>query len=279
MRAINYVIPVKKRSQKFNLIPIGDTHVGSVNCDEKKLKDLVEWVRKTPDTYVIGMGDMIEAINVSDPRFAIDSLMEGGKEIDNLLYKQIKRVAEILKPIAPKIIGLLEGNHEEKAKKFYHVDATSILCEKLGVQYLTYSALIRLQFKRGISVQNVMVYAHHGFGGGTTVGGKLNKIQKLATNFLADIYLMGHVHDKYVFPTEQLYMPLSGNPVIKARKKVFALTGSFFNTYADGYSSYSEKMAYSPIPTGVIKIQIIVGKKEKVNGKSVDLPPDIHPSA
>jgi predicted phosphodiesterase len=279
MRLLSYNIKVNSRSTKINLIPIGDVHCGSKNSNEDKLKKLVEWILKQKDTYVILMGDLIEAINVSDPRFDIDSLIEGGKEVNNLLFRQIDRIVKLLKPIKGKIIGALEGNHEAKAKQKYHSDVTSIICEKLGIENLTYSALIRLRISRQKGNGRIItIYAHHGFGGGNTIGGKLNKISKLATNFDANIYLMGHVHDKYVFASEQLAISQRGEPRLIANKKVFALTGSFFETYVDGYSSYAEKMAYAPIPTGVIKLVIVPFKITCINGKVIDLPIDIHPS-
>ena len=69
MKVIQYETKVPSRSTVLYLVPLGDVHWGTKNCDEDKFLEIVQWIKKTPNAYTILMGDMAEYINLNDPRF------------------------------------------------------------------------------------------------------------------------------------------------------------------------------------------------------------------
>ena len=71
MELHDFTVKIPKR-KTISIIPTGDWHLGSAACDVDKLKELLNWIKKTPDVYVIGLGDYIDAINLSDKRFDPD---------------------------------------------------------------------------------------------------------------------------------------------------------------------------------------------------------------
>jgi predicted phosphodiesterase len=285
MRAVYRNIMCKGRSDKIQIIPIGDTHLGCKNNDTKKLIALVEYIRKTPQTYWIGMGDYVDSINYSDKRFDPKST-DYLSELDDISEAQIRELVKIFSPIKDRCLGLLGGNHEEKIRLRYHRDILSDICRRLNVDNLTYSMMMRVYFKRSTgrgASKNVVIFAHHGHGGGRAVSGKLNMVLSKAKSYDADIYLVGHCHLKANLDGERICMSHGrGEGRIYSKKQLFATTGSFMKSLGDGYSPYSEVAGYEPIPTGVIKITIepFRAEHERVNGKHImhESSPHIHMS-
>lgn len=259
MKLIDYKLQCKSRSDKFYLIPIGDIHYGTKNCDVKKLDEIIQWIAITPNARWVGMGDAAEFINMSDTRFDPQNLApELQGHLDNLVHHQIMQISRKLNVIRHKCIGLLEGNHEYSVKNKYHINPTDILADRLETVNLSYNCIVRINFdyKGGTPTRHVLVYASHGFGGGRKTGSKVNNLVDISQSFEADIYLVGHVHDKVGIDRERLEVATKGELKLFARKKVFALTGSFYKTYQKDSSSYGERAGYSPNPTGVVKITI-----------------------
>lgn len=262
MRAVYRTIKCKGRGDKITIIPLGDMHLGCKNVDMRKLRGFVEYIKKTAQVYWIGLGDYLDSINYSDRRFDVRS-QDNISELDDISEAQIREFVKLVDPIKHKCLGLLEGNHEETVRKRYHRDLVSDICRRISVDNLTYSCMMRLYFKRQVNSanppsQSVVIYAHHGHGGGRAITGKLNAVLNKCKNYDADIYIMGHCHLKANLDGERIYMSngKSGEGHVYARKQLFATTGSFMKTLGEGYSPYSEVAGYDPIPTGVIKITI-----------------------
>jgi hypothetical protein len=280
---ISHRIKVGVRYPKITIVPLGDIHRGTKNCDEKKLKGTVEWIKNNPNTYWIGMGDMAEYINLSDPRFDIKNIdPELRGEVDNLAAIQKNGIVKLLKPIKNKCWGCLEGNHEEIIRKKYHINIFSLMCYDLGVPELGRGCLMRiiLEASNG-TTRSFTIYAEHGSGGGRKPGSKVNSLIDLEQYFDADIYLRGHVHEKLGINKHKLALSrmAKGRPLrLIEKKKVFALTGSFYRGYIEGTRSYVESKTYPPISTGVVKITV-ERKKEYFDGKKKnDVLLDIHVS-
>lgn len=258
MKIIEKTITLENKNKPINIIPIGDIHIGSANCDKKYLKELIDWVKNEPNTYVVGMGDYIDAIIPTDKRFDIKDLdVEFQNDIANLPMKQIEYVKKIFEPIKNQIITLLPGNHEEKFRQHNYVDVLYELCKDLNVERGDYMTFIRIKFDRTqFHIPPVTIWAHHGFfGGGRKKGGKVNNLEDIASGYLADIYITGHSHDLFATSTLQMSIATSGKQVY-TKKKIFVNTGTFLNTITTQSEGYSERKAYTPKKIGVIKIEI-----------------------
>lgn len=281
MQVIEHITPCSGRSDSFDLMPIGDVHLGPKNCDIDKLQETIEYIRVRPQARWIGMGDYSDFINYTDKRFDpkdIDKSFWGC--MDDLHMAQAREIIRLFKPIKSKCLGMLTGNHEEKIRLYYHNDVHNYICCELGVPDLRYNAIIKWVFQRksggSRSSRKVVIWAHHGFSCANSDGGAINTLINKSKDFEADIYLMGHCHRKVISNRHKLILSDSNPPRILEKKQVFGVTGTFYNTYAQDCMSYAEKKAYSPTPTGVIKILVQPFRKKKIDNKDVDLPPHIH---
>lgn len=267
---------------KFRLIPIGDIHIGDKGCDIPRLRRLVGWIKNKENTYWIGMGDYANCINYTDKRFDPSTVSpEYLTDLDNVVSKQFDDLNKILSPIKDKCIGMHTGNHEETIRRKYHFDITRKFCDDWGVKYLGYSAFTRMHFKPNSTTRRHMVtiYSTHGAAGGRYPGYKINRLERIAGKFDADIILYAHSHTKDVHTTTQLRVTGHKYPRVAMRKQVVALTGCFMKGYIEGGTSYVERFDYPPTDLGVVKITIIVDKEgERSNGVRHRHCIDIHAS-
>ena len=263
MELHEFVIKVRKRTT-ISIIPFADVHLGTSACDVDKFKELIKWVKDTPNVYLIGGGDYVEGINISDyKRFDPDMVASEYKDVlGRIVQHQVDDMVNILKPVRDRIIGLSWGNHERTVLSRYHYDVMMSLCGKLDVRCLGWASITRLKLirphKGGVASQVVHIFMEHGSGGGKKKGGKVNRLEDRSNDFDADIFIMAHTHDKIATTKSQLYVPRQGEMSLRERKRVYCICPSYYNTYRLGDMSYGERSGYSPTSTGVVRIDIIM---------------------
>ena len=250
-------IKIKYHSKKewFNLIPIGDVHLGHIGCELKKLKELVDWIANKENTYWLGMGDYIDAINYTDPRFDPKTVDISRAEMDKIIQIQIEKIIDIFEPIKDKCLGLHRGNHEETIRRHYIYDVVYEMAKEMGLQsnqILLDAAITRLKFNRLKARHSFDIFSTHGNVGGRKGGIKINRLEDLIGFFDADVYLIAHAHIKASEIKTQLYYDNHGN--LKQKKKILAVTGAFLKGYEHNQTSYVEKWMYPPTDIGVVKI-------------------------
>jgi hypothetical protein len=263
MRVLKKVLEYASRKDgTFYLVPLGDIHFGHPNCDVDLVEGTVDFIGETHNCLWLGMGDYADAISPKDWRFRLDSIDLEYSSPD----KQYRWIRELFAPIAEKCIGLLDGNHDLKHWKEHAHNYVDSLAYDLKIPYLTIDSYIRLIFRRrplnsnATGSQTVNIYAHHGWTGARTPGGRINRILDLANIFPGlDLYLQGHVHQRGEIPPQtQLFV--DGNMNLKHQEQNFVFTGSYLKGYVDGSSSYVEEKTLLPAALGSPLIQIDIDK-------------------
>jgi len=240
-----------KYGDTFTLKPIADVHLGAVACDEKAFKDYL--ADSDDKTLFLGIGDLYDAIVVTDPRYQKSSDKSKG---DAVIDEQVDRGVELLEPYKDKILGLGSGNHERTVLRRGGSDLTERTCRRLGVKNLGYSGLFKLIFRMEHGVgRSLIIRYHHGHGGGSrTQGADLTKFSKEAANWDADLFLYGHVHKLQSDKLPRLGM--RGKSLV-AKPKTMVICGTFLKTYMDGTdATYSEVCGYPPTSIGGVNIDI-----------------------
>jgi len=252
-------IKYDSKRQWLNLVPLGDMHLGNSGCDLKALKDMIDYIKNKEDTYWIGMGDYIDAINYSDPRFdpkTICSKYISEGDIDKIIQLQIDDIVDLFQPIKDKCIGLLRGNHEETIRRHYHYDVLYEITKDLELpkKYCLYDlSVTRLRFERIKSRHCYDILTAHGNVGGRTYGYKANRINDLHKFFVSDVYLLAHSHIKQAQLSSLIFFNHIGQEC--KRKVVDAYTGCFLRGYEKGMTSYIEKWLYPPTDIGCVKLK------------------------
>lgn len=238
---------------------IGDIHLGSSACSVNKFKRTVQKVKEDPYSLWIGLGDYAEYIGYRDIRFDPDCVSKdiSVADLGRLGRVHQKQFVEHVWSIKDKCIGLLKGNHEDKYES--HNSMSNLhgeTCEILGVMNLGYSCFVDLVFKTRDNKYEFRIVAHHGAGAAATTGGKLNKLIKFMNAFpIADICVMGHVHEKLQHERSIIAADPACSRLIEI-KQLGIVSGSFLKTYSEGEATYGEKKLYQPVALGSPAITI-----------------------
>jgi len=248
------------------LVPIGDIHIGTAACDEEKFKETVKSIADDDSVLWVSMGDTCEFINRNDKRFDPQTLAPwiGMDDLSDLASAQRERYLGIVKPIAHKCLGLIEGNHERQIHRNFERDihseiVTAIKKEAerpddflLGLGVYGWLQLV-FRFGKGKRTPSatINVNLHHGFVGGRLDGAKALNMQRWLWNHVADLVIFGHSHNAMTQVAQVEGIDRTGKYYEHVRRGGYS--GTFMRTVnPDGPSTYSEEKGYFPLPvTGI----------------------------
>lgn len=263
-------IPYNSRAAYFNLYFFGDIHLGAAHCDEALLQATVEHIRRDGRALVFLMGDICDSILPKDKRFEAGLVAEW-VDPSNVLGSQVKEAFRALKPIAGKVIGILDGNHEETVKREQSFRIKRELIERAGDagfiwKDLSYSALVRLVFTwrkgKSASINTLTLFLHHGWGGGR--GEATNQYTQAMSAYDADWFVFGHTHKRYVM--DAVYHRVARNGNLIEERRMLGRSGTFLRTVSKGdEASYAEQKGYLPTPRGCLCIKFYPNVDAKGN--------------
>jgi len=245
---LNKVTLVPRQNKNYaELIFFGDVHLGYPTCNLIKAKKMLDYALEK-NIYVLLMGDLIEA-GLRD-------------SVGNSVYKQtlnpqeqLETVIELLTPLAKKklIIGLHEGNHENRITKSTGIDITKVMAKILKVPYLGYACWSLLS----VNNRNYTLYSTHGSSGSKFKHTKLKAVIDQCAWIDSDILAMGHVHS--VASEVIIKQKYNGKrKIIEENKQYVCLTGSYINWD----KSYAQMKSYPPTRIGSPKAKLFTDHKD-----------------
>lgn len=251
-------IVLKSINESISLWAFGDVHRDAISCDVKRWKWFLDKSSKDdPEkTYYLGMGDYHDFASSREQKVMSRDVMHETTmtSIDELVEKRNRVFAQEIKQMRGKLLGLLDGNHNWRFPN--GVTASEDLANRMGCAHLGWLTHLTLSFKfSGGKYQNVYIVACHGRAGGKRIGNSINQVDDLKTIFpMADIYIMGHNHDRGAWPVDILYPTSSGH--IKQKRQFLCRSGSFKKAYEDGKSAYEVGRLLRPADLGALKLNI-----------------------
>jgi hypothetical protein len=241
------------------VLPIGDLHFSDKSFREqsyKKLTGYIDWVKKNPNARVVLGGDMFNVATRGSKTSPFDQRMSVNDEM--------KEIVRLLEPIKKQIVGAIDGNHEHRAEDFLDLSLTETLCGKLDIPYLGISGVINFKVgKKGSKTggqwqQSYQIYFHHTTGGGASIGGGLNRVEKLG-NIVegADCYCGFHNH-KLSMSKSTIFKPNPNSKKVEERVITHLTCGGYLQ-YND---SYAERGMLRPTKLGSPRIRLDGTKKD-----------------
>lgn len=259
-------------SQSALLMPVGDIHFGAPNFPLQHFTSHLQWGIDR-GAYFLGMGDYLDLSSATE-RKVFKTLRDSTQlNLDQKIRQDADDLLEIMRPSIGSWIGLLTGNHTWNFQDGTNLD--QYLCRGLDCDYLGDFALLRIVCKDSPANHpegDLIVVAHHGTGGGTTIGGQLLKPEQLLKWTQADLILMGHTHAKIIGGLDRIYVTPDGKT--SHRTTMVARTGAFLKAYAGtepfdlsepaylSAGSYVEKRAMMPASMGGLCFSIGVERIE-----------------
>lgn len=223
------------------LLPLSDVHLGSPECNEELFMNNMNWAYENKNVYLILEGDLLE----SSTRGSVGA---GVYEQKSNAGSQMERMLSILKPFTDekRILGLTNGNHEDRIYKMSGVDISRVMASELNVPYFRNGGF----FKVKVGKNNYSMYFTHGSSGAVLPWTKIKKTLDLARFINVDLYGMGHVHESQVHTQQYLSIDNRSNQVVK-EDRYFVLTGHYLN-----WEGYAQAKSLVPSKQGTPKIKL-----------------------
>lgn len=233
----------------ISIVPLADLHLGAKKHNAPLLKKYISYILNTPNCYAIGLGDYIENATRT-------SVGLGMYEEDFHFPEQYERIEQMLKPLAAakKLLGLHIGNHELRSTLAAGIDPVYMLCRSLDVPYLKYTAFHK--WVVGDVVYRAVTL--HGRSGAKTPSGRLNAVRSLRDIAVADVYLMGHLHDRQMFRETSYEVDHANDRVVPAIR-YYIIAGGLLSWP----ESYADMTVLPPMTSGLVEIKLS-GKKKSV---------------
>ena len=236
-----------------NLYPIGDSHAGSAHFLKKELQKHIDVIKNDNHAQVILNGDLINNAIKTSVSDIYEEKLNPEEAIDMLV--------DLFNPIKHKIIGVVNGNHENRTSKITGINILKNMCYRLGIMdyYHPIANIIFLSFGENRGRENVRntfsIYHTHGSGGGRTVGSKTNNVHRLAQVIHADVYIHSHTHTPLTFKEDYIVANCS-NKGVKQVSRLFINTNAY-----EGFGGYGEIMKLPPSNHDPVKVVLTADER------------------
>lgn len=221
---------------------LSDLHLGDPRCNEHDIVAQRDRIAADSSALVVLNGDIMNtAIRTSISDVYTEKLSP---------MQQIDRAAELLKPVADKIIGATCGNHEARIYRTDGVDTMRLLCRELGCEdsydpdgvlmFVSFGTAPSHKADRPLYKQLYTIYATHGTGGGRKEGAKAIRLADMASIISADVYIHSHTHLPMIM-RNTAYQADTQNKFAKQIDRLFVNTGASLD-----YGGYAQTNEYKP---------------------------------
>jgi len=170
--------------------PLSDAHYGNPLFSLKHFKRTLKFLER-PNAYTVLNGDLCE------------STIKSSK---GEIYKQVgspedqrDAMIEFLYPYRDKILGAVDGNHEDRIWREAGIHIVKDIAKALGIPYRSEGLLHKISFGGGNEGHPdrpyvFWIYQTHGYGGARTSAAKAVKVERTSYWIHANCYLMSHDH-------------------------------------------------------------------------------------
>lgn len=231
----------KTKWDKIKIVPLADVHFGHHAHKSELFREYVNWIASRDDVYCVIVGDLLENAHG-------DSNKGTGMYSQDLRPKsQLNGMAELLAPIAHKILWAIPGNHEDRsATRDY--DPLERLCEKLGIPYSWDAIYVDVLWMGRVFT----FHCKHGRSASRKEGGKLNAaIESLHMQEHVCFEISAHVHDAVVKKKDRIIRDRVNFDLVQRKQYVIICPAflEYFNTYAS-------KGGWEPGASGTINCEL-----------------------
>lgn len=239
------------------LVPISDTHIGSPQFQEHCLKEVIDFIKDTPNAYCVLNGDIVDMC-LPDSVGSADIYDQISPDV------AVSMACLLFNPIKDKILCVTEGNHEYRQTKLTMISPLMQFCTYLGIpdKFSPNGAYLFLRLKQRSQTTKVFrVYITHGVSNSSVVGGKIKKLCDYANMIDADCYIVGHSHLPATL--KQDYIMANSEA-----KRLFTTTRLFVNScaYLSSMGGYGERKGYVPATISQPKIYLRLKRIYKDKG-------------
>lgn len=226
--------------ETIELYSLSDLHIGDPLCDVKAFRSFVKFIAEQENRLVILNGDMMNNATKSSVSNVYNETCSPNE--------QRKWLVKELMPIKKQILCSVEGNHERRSKKDVDLSQSEWVANMLDVPYYENFCCLKIMFGRQKLNNKKAAYtvlAVHGSGGGSLLGGILNKGEKFFSRVEGcDLLVLGHVHKKVAGKIGSLIVDPYNNQIREVEKAIMV------SSHWSAYGGYASRMMLAPSAKG-----------------------------
>lgn len=260
--------------ESVEIVPVADVHCGNELWNEAEFKKTIDYILEEPDDprcarICLLNGDLTESVTkTSRVGDVFEQTMTPSVQVATMV-KYLRPLTETSKKYPQgKILSYCAGNHDEGRYKDTGISAAESIAVGLGLEDRfskdgCYS-FIRLEYiNRGQATAVGTIYNTHLTGGGSTIGGKANRVLKagLHGGIIADVIVGSHLHEPITFK-EDVIIPNKHDYILKQKTITYVLTNAFLR-----YGGYSQRGGMKPATISVPRI-FLLQHRDQSNKKS-----------
>ena len=254
--------------ESLEIVCISDVHIGNPLCNEAELKRIIDYVLEEPEDEKMGRicllnGDLTESQTKTNRNSSMfDNAMSPSVQVATMI-NYLKPLTEVSdKYPQGKILSYCSGNHDFGRYKETGISAAESIAVGLGLEDRFSNdgcyCFIHLKRMNNKDHRRYTLYNQHMSGGGSSVGGKANRVAKISNGVIADIIVGGHVHTPMTFK-EDIILPIN-NPIPKLQQLTitYVVCGAFLR-----YGDYAQRSGMKPSTIQVPRIFMWQERKQK----------------
>jgi hypothetical protein len=209
---------------------------------------------------IIDVGDMVDVVNGRDDKRRSKGGVKPHLNKDDYLDAVVDDVAERHREQADRFLYLGRGNHDLKVLKMCETDILRRVADKLNswrspnlppIFVAGYGGWIRFEFRHasGGRKQSFDVKIFHGSGGGGKVTKGVIQTNRRNAECDADIYVTGHIHEKWNLETMKEGLTQAGR--VRIRESCHVQLGSYKLDFDPAHpGTWHEQREGGPKPIG-----------------------------
>ncbi len=197
-----------------------------------------------------------------------------GRYLDSV----ISTTADYVAPHADMALLFAPGNHEQAIRKRHESDMNERLvealrqrrpadCQAYAGSYANWVRfLVREKNRRQLVASSVVMYMHHGYGGGGPVTRGTIQTSRMAVYLPdADIIWTGHTHDEWIMPIQRARLSPHGRPYLD---RVMHVRSPGYKDEFSEQNGWAVEKGMPPKPKGALWLRFYV-ERRRHNGKQV----------
>lgn len=289
--ATKYEIPITCMKKPIHLAIIGDLHRDAPGFSKRAWAHHRRKLRSLDNLYGVLIGDYNDFASTSEKKVTRDVHESTLMKWDHAAIDDTEKVVDELKSCG--FLGFLfalNGNHswefrtnhlasygtsalQERGYPPMLPDSDHLLAHMLGTTCPGVMTLCNMVFNYKGCKLSYRWCAHHGKGGGSTVGASLNPIEKMAATAEADIYVQGHTHQ--MAAAKRVRIQLGPDDITRHKTITLVRNGSFLKAYEDGQPNHVVDALMTPAHLGgaIIRFDLFNDTDAKTGRRSFHAEP------
>jgi|GEM_PF-401676 len=269
-------IPSSAWEQYFLLV--SDAHIDNAHSDRSMFDRHMRQCRERGGKW-LSNGDFLCLMQGKYDLRSDTSACRPEHQQGRYLDAVINTTADYVAPHADMALLFAPGNHEQAIRKRHETDMNERLvealrhrrpadCQAYAGKYANWVRfLVRNKSRRQLVGGSVVMYMHHGYGGGGPVTRGTIQTSRMAVYLPdADIIWTGHTHDEWIMPIQRARLSPHGRPYLD---RVTHVRSPGYKDEFSEQAGWAVEKGMPPKPKGALWLRFYMDKfRNEYNGES-----------